>query len=271
MEPTPTVIGMLGAVLTASLAGSGHCAGMCGAIMAFAVGAGEDGVRTRARAHVAYHAGRLVTYTLLGAAAGALGAVVDLGGSAAGVQRVAAAVAGALMITAGVSMLIKRGASARLHIPVPARWQRLIERGHRLAFTLPPTQRALVIGLLTPMLPCAWLYMFALVAAGSGSPILGAAVMAVFALGTMPVLALLGAGLQTMLAPLRKRMPAITALLIIITGLVSLAGRVNLPVFVTPAMAGNAPADAVEALDRVRSTNPHELPCCNPQTEVAGG
>lgn len=271
MEPTPTVLGMLGAVLTASLAGSGHCAGMCGAIMAFAVGAGEEGVKGRVRAHIAYHAGRLVMYTLLGFAAGALGAAVNLGGEAAGVQRIAAVVAGVLMVGAGVSLLLKQRVGKRMNIPVPKRWQRIIEKGHRLAFALPPTQRALVIGMLTPMLPCAWLYMFALVAAGTGSPVLGGAVMAVFAFGTMPVLALLGAGLQTLLGPLRKRLPAITALLVIVTGLMTLAGRTSLPQFVTPAMAASGPEGVGEALERVRQTNPHELPCCNPEPELVDG
>ncbi len=256
---------MLGAVLTASLAGSGHCAGMCGAIMAFAVGVGEQGVRGRVRAHLAYHSGRLVMYSVVGVAAGGFGAAANLGGSAIGVQRIAALVAGTLMVGAGVSLIARRHVGRMFNIPIPSRWQRFIERLHRLAFALPPAKRALVIGALTPMLPCAWLYLFALVAAGTGSPVYGGAVMFVFALGTMPVLALLGAGLQTMLGPLRARLPVVTALLVIASGVMTLAGRVSLPLFVTPAMATQGPEGAGSALERVRQIDPHELPCCNPQ------
>jgi len=265
------VIGMLGAVLMASLAGSGHCAGMCGAIMAFAVGAGEDGVRGRVRAHASYHGGRLVMYSVVGAAAGGLGAAVNLGGDAMGVQRVAAVVAGVLMVGAGISLIARRRVGRMFNLPIPARWQRVIERAHRLAFSLPPARRALVIGALTPMLPCAWLYLFALVAAGTGSPVIGGAVMFVFALGTMPVLALLGAGLQTLLGPLRKRLPVVTALLVIASGLLTLFGRVSVPSFISPAMAASAPESASEALERVRQVDPHELPCCNPDGEGAEG
>ncbi len=121
------------------------------------------------------------------------------------------------------------------------------------------------------MLPCAWLYLFALVAAGTGSPVLGGAVMFVFALGTMPVLALLGAGVQTLLGPLRKRLPLVTAMLVIGSGLMTLFGRVSLPSFVTPAMAASAPESAAEALERARQVDPHALPCCNPESGGVGG
>ena len=270
MEPTTTTLSVLGGVLVASLLGSGHCAGMCGAIMAFAVGAGESGVQRRWRAHAAYHSGRLVMYTLVGVGAGGVGAVVDLGGGAVGLQRSAAIIAGSLMVGAGVSMLLARRGRG-LSLPVPRRWQALLERAHRAAFSMPPSRRALIIGLLTPMLPCAWLYLFALVAAGTGSPFLGGAVMGVFAIGTMPILALLGAGVQTLLGPLRSRLPALTALIVIASGLFTLAGRASIPSFVTPAMAASAPGGVDEALRRVRQTRPHELPCCNPTAREIDG
>ncbi|MFI4896579.1 MAG: sulfite exporter TauE/SafE family protein [Phycisphaerales bacterium JB059] len=270
MEPTPTMLGVLGGVLAASLLGSGHCAGMCGAIMAFAVGAGESDVRSRWKAHLAYHLGRLVMYTMVGVAAGALGAAVNVGGDAVGLQRIAALVAGSLMVVAGCSLLVRRTGRG-FHLPTPKRWQRALERAHRFAFSMPPARRALLIGLLTPMLPCAWLYLFALVAAGTGTPVMGGLVMGVFAVGTMPILALLGAGVQTLLIPLRARLPSLTALLVIASGLFTLLGRATLPSFVTTDMAAAAPASVGESLQRVRQISPHDLPCCNPQGAEIGG
>ncbi|RMF85708.1 MAG: sulfite exporter TauE/SafE family protein, partial [Planctomycetota bacterium] len=92
---------LIAAVFVASLLGSLHCAGMCGPFVAFAVGA-DAGRTGGAWRHVAYHGGRLVTYSLLGVAAGALGAALDLGGAWVGVQRTAAIVAGAIMVLFGV-------------------------------------------------------------------------------------------------------------------------------------------------------------------------
>ena len=85
---------LLGTVFMASLAGSLHCAGMCGGFVAFYSGT-EPGRRGRRYlAHLTYNGGRLTSYLILGALAGLLGAAVDLAGSMAGVQRFAAIAAG---------------------------------------------------------------------------------------------------------------------------------------------------------------------------------
>jgi len=68
MMPEATLL----AVFLAGLLGGGHCAGMCGGIVsALSVGAGS-----RLPLHVAYNAGRIASYTLAGAVAGALGGMV---------------------------------------------------------------------------------------------------------------------------------------------------------------------------------------------------
>ena len=75
----------------------------------------EAGISTsRTALQAAYHGGRAATYVGLGAAAGAFGSLVDLGGKLVGVQRVAAVVAGALMVGFGAVALL-RVAGARLN------------------------------------------------------------------------------------------------------------------------------------------------------------
>ena len=91
------------AVLVASVFGSLHCAGMCGPLVAFAVG--DPQTRSgmgRALLHVAYHGGRCVSYVVVGLLCGTAGAVLDLGGSLIGVYRGAAILAGGLMIGTGI-------------------------------------------------------------------------------------------------------------------------------------------------------------------------
>jgi sulfite exporter TauE/SafE len=60
-------------VLAASLVGSVHCAAMCGAFVCVYARAGARFPDKGAGAHVAYNAGRLVSYLTLGLAAGAIG------------------------------------------------------------------------------------------------------------------------------------------------------------------------------------------------------
>ena len=103
-------------ILLASLAGSVHCAGMCGPFVCLYAGLG-NGTSNR-WLHVAYNGGRLLSYVALGAAAGALGAGADRVGVLVGVSRAAALLAGMLMILWGTSTIL----SAR-GIVLP--WQRL--------------------------------------------------------------------------------------------------------------------------------------------------
>src|SRR5436305_116750 len=96
------------AIFTASVLGSFHCVGMCGAFLAVATGDLGDPTR-RPLLQTAYHTGRLISYISLGAAAGSAGRMIDLAGGLAGIRPLAAALAGAAMILFGVRALIRTG------------------------------------------------------------------------------------------------------------------------------------------------------------------
>lgn len=255
----------LAAVLAASLLGSLHCAGMCGALVAFAVGdPAVTSRRGRASLHAAYHGGRLASYAVLGASCGLVGAAVDLGGSMVGLNRLAAVVAGAMMVAVGgVALAHYRG--FRLKWPAAAgKFGRLIVLAQRTALGLRPFPRALVIGLLTALLPCGWLYAFAIVAAGTGSAPWGGAVMAAFWVGTVPVLAFVGLGAQTLSATLGRRVPLVTAIVLVVLGLVTILGRSTLDVRAMELPAAAANDDPAHQVETIRHTPP---PCCRQQEE----
>jgi uncharacterized protein len=244
-------------VLLVSLFGSVHCAGMCGPLVAFAVGATEkQPIASRVRLHVAYHGGRLVTYGMIGAVCGVLGAALDLGGSLIGLNRLAAVLAGAMMVGVGLLTIAKYSGMKMPRFALPASSQKGIALGQKAAMGFRPSKRALVIGLLTGFLPCGWLYAFAIVAAGTGNILMGAAVMVAFWLGTVPILASLGIGVQALTGTLGRRLPMATALVIVGLGLYTIAAR--------PAISIDAVRPAVNA----GATNPAEtiqqekLPCC---------
>ena len=220
------MIALLASLFVAALIGSPHCAGMCGGFVAFY--AGQEGGRERL-AHAAYNGGRLVSYALLGAVAGLLGASVEQLGATVGVSRAAATVAGALMVLWGAAT-IATGLGARLpRLPVPRNAGRGFAAALRGLRAQPPPARALVIGLLSTLLPCGFLYVFVAAAAATASPLRGALVMAVFWAGTVPIMAGLGLAAQSLLGPLRRRLPVVTAAGLVVLGLLTMAGRLGLP------------------------------------------
>lgn len=78
--------------LVLGLGGSLHCGGMCGPLM-MAIFSGADSVSCL-RSRVAYHAGRLLTYALIGLVFGLLGR----GFHVAGWQRAVSLFAGVLLL-----------------------------------------------------------------------------------------------------------------------------------------------------------------------------
>ena len=220
-------------VVAASLFGSLHCAGMCGGFVAM-VG---DGVPRSGRlaTQLTYNLGRLISYACLGAAAGSLGHAVDLAGKAAGLGRVAAIASGGLMITWGiVALLATQGVSlwrGRFHLPAR------LTRGLASLRDRPPLGRALAMGLATTLLPCGWLYAFAVSAAGTASPVSGALLMGAFWAGNLPTLLGLGVALSAALARVRRHIPVLSAAVIFCIGLFTLSMRANLPAFAGSAIA----------------------------------
>lgn len=216
-------------VLGASLLGSLHCAGMCGVFVSLACGVGGRQASKNAPLQLGYHGGRLVGYALLGAIAGSVGGIVDLGLSAAGFGRVAALLAaGTMLVIAVVTLLSSFGIATKTHVKPPAFMTKLFRGGADIAQKLTPLRRATLIGSLTVLLPCGWLYAFAVLAAATASPLEGALVMASFWAGTVPVLAALGVGVHAIRARLGPALQPIAGVLFLVLGSVALIGVIRM-------------------------------------------
>ena len=251
---------LLVTILIASFIGSLHCLGMCGPLVAFAVG-DPTGERRASRAwlHAAYHGGRLLTYALVGAVCGVLGAAVDHGGARLGCHRAAALLAGTMMIAVGLAAGLRAVGLRLPQAPSPGLIHRLVLAGQRAAFALTPLPRAFSTGLLTAFLPCGWLYLFALKAAGTGSPLRGALFMTAFWLGSVPALVLVGAGVQTLARLFGRRLPLVTALVIVLLGVFTLAFWMHTPVLAFEPAKDRADAASVQQIEELGKTVP---PCC---------
>lgn len=216
---------MIGAVLLASLLGSLHCAGMCGAFIAMAVGVGHDQPVSKVRLQAAYHLGRFGVYSLIGAGFGLAGSAVDLGGKAVGLHRAAVLLAASTMIVVGLVSLLRIAGVRVPRAASPGFMQRAFIRAHGLASKLTPVKRSFMIGLMTGLLPCGWLYAFAIVAAGTAHPLAGAITMAVFWIGTLPVMVAVGTGVQALSGSLGRYVPGAMALAIVTMGVLTAIGR----------------------------------------------
>ncbi|MBK7406317.1 MAG: sulfite exporter TauE/SafE family protein [Phycisphaerales bacterium] len=261
---------LIATVFAASLLGSAHCAGMCGAFVAFAVGIDDpQAARKRARLHAAYNLGRLLTYTVLGAVAGALGGALDLAGSMAGLSRVAAALAGAMLIVFGATHLLRAMGLRIAQFRPPRFMQQALRAANRAAMTLPPVRRAVVIGLMTTLLPCGWLYAFVAAAAGTGSAPLGALTMGAFWLGTLPMMVAVGVGVRALAGPLASRLPFLMPLLVMAAGLFTIFSRVSVSVDALRSAAAKVETTSLESLSSsVKGLDAESMPCCSGEPPV---
>ncbi|MFK8014462.1 MAG: sulfite exporter TauE/SafE family protein [Gammaproteobacteria bacterium] len=172
------------AALLAGFMASGHCLGMCGPMTALAAAPGKNATGRRA---LAYNAGRLASYSFIGAAFGYLGFAL---GDAAGIARwsvVLRVALGAVMLLIGLQLLRRRGGASAFERFGTRIWARLAP----LTRHLNPAGRSVdlfAMGLLWGWLPCGMVYSMLAVAAVSGSASSGAGVMLAFGLGTLPAL-----------------------------------------------------------------------------------
>ncbi len=167
-----------------------HCSQMCGPIvLAYSLPLRSRGQGAMA-SHLAYNAGRVTTYALLGAIAGAAGAGISTLGRMAGIERGAAIVAGAAMILAGALMIWKLPSRALVRISASGESRIPRVAAGLLQSTRPANKLAL--GLLLGFLPCGLVYAALLKAAESGSAAGGAVSMLFFGVGTSGALLAIG-------------------------------------------------------------------------------
>jgi sulfite exporter TauE/SafE len=203
------------AIAVSSLAGSLHCVAMCGPLV------GLSGGARSLRLALIHALGRLTTYAALGALAGGVGRAVDVAGRLAAAQHAASVLAGGVIVLWGVRSIAVSLGWLRGWSSDAVLWRRGLSqlRGRRAV------SRAWLVGVLTGLLPCGWLWAFVVSAAGTASPWAGAAVMAVFWLGTVPAMTGVLAFGGPVIDRIRRRLPVISACVLIALGLATLAVR----------------------------------------------
>ncbi|MEO0857654.1 MAG: sulfite exporter TauE/SafE family protein [Bacteroidota bacterium] len=207
--------------------GSVHCVGMCGPLALALPGATAARVRFLA-GRVLYNLGRATTYAALGAALGALGAVVAF----AGWQRWLAFGLGVTLVLLAFVPVLRRalggveGYTARWLGPLLAQVGPLYQRGGLASLY--------AVGLLNGLLPCGFVYAALATAIASGTVAGGAGFMAAFGLGTLPAMLALSVAGRRMSTRWRTRLARWAPLGLAIVGVLLILRGLSLGLFLSP-------------------------------------
>ncbi len=207
-----------GVLFVVGLLTSLHCVAMCGGInlsqcVSRRFPKQEGSKYSGFRPSLLYNAGRVVSYTIIGGIAGALGSVVGFSGAAKGTIAV---IAGILMMLIGLNML---DVFPQLRKWTPRLPKKFSDKIHAETSGRGP----LYVGLLNGLMPCAPLQAMQLYALGSGTALAGAASMLVFSLGTVPLMFGLGAFSSFLSSRSTRRMRTAGAVLVVALGIVMLS------------------------------------------------
>ena len=212
------------------LIGSLHCAVMCGPLI-LAVSSSR-GVESFTSSRWSYHGGRIAVYCAIGFLFGAVGKTFAL----AGLQRWMSIMAG-IAVLAGLvlsSGTFLRNPVAKVVMALKSYFSRLLMR--RSVFS------RFTLGAINGLLPCGLVYIAAAGAAATANPLTGALHMALFGVGTLPMLlglGALGARVRSFNGVARRLIPAsvaVVGLLLVLRGM-----ALGIP-YVSPALKENVEA-----------------------------
>ena len=201
----------------AFLGSFGHCIGMCGGIVVAysTIKINPKSAKvSQGIAHLLYSFGRVLTYTVLGAMFGALGGVVTYSNNANGALLI---FAGVVMVLAGLSLMGKIKFLTLIEHSFSS--SSLYKNAFKSVLNSKSNLSFFVLGMLNGLLPCGFVYFFAITAASTADPFYGALVMAIFGLSTIP--AMFGLGFLTSLTSatsFRNMMMSLSSIAVILYG-----------------------------------------------------
>ena len=175
------------AIISFALLGSiGHCIGMCGGFIVTYTTAKikpEQSKLSQGTCHFLYNIGRIFAYTLLGALFGYFGSLWDVTPLS---RAILFFIAGMLMIVMGLSFAGRLKFLSSIEYPITKhRWFKKLFTS-QLGATTPKS--FFILGFLNGLLPCGLVYTMLVTATTTESILLGAFVMFIFGLFTIPAL-----------------------------------------------------------------------------------
>lgn len=171
----------------------------------------SESAHERLRPHILFNLGRLIGFAGFGALVGYLGSLLVL---SPWLNALFVLVVAVLMLGIGANLLglVPKG----VFQIAPPKW--LTHQIHNLQDSKHPTV-PFALGALTFFLPCGFTQSVQLYALSTGDATTAAVIMAIFALGTMPVLLGLGAATSVAHGKTLKRVTQIAGILVLVIGL----------------------------------------------------
>ncbi len=227
-------------IFALGLVSSLHCVSMCGPIvLSYSLPLGSKRFSSQAAAHISYNIGRIITYALLGAIAGLFGSSVSFVGEIAGIENVAAIVAGILMMIAGV-LLLDLLPSKHLQKFNPLLYTGRLLRPLAGRFSSTSIGSKFSLGLMLGFLPCGLIYAALLKAMATGTVFAGVMTMTAFGLGTAGSLLAIGIFSSAFSMKLSRWGTRLAAVSVLLLGIVMVSRGV-----IPMAAARQQPAGAV--------------------------
>lgn len=197
----------------AGVLGSGHCLGMCGALVSgyFMNSGGHKSILP----YFAYQLTRITIYVLIGFLAASLGVVLVSGGMIGKFQSILQMVIGSIVIilALGILGLIPWQGSVKL-LPM-----NLLRKGYAQARTKGPIVGAMIAGFLNGLMPCPLTFAMYVEATSATSVVEGGALMLAFGAGTLPTMLFISFAFAKMGAAVRGVMLKSAAVIMIFMGL----------------------------------------------------
>jgi sulfite exporter TauE/SafE len=199
-----------GLAFAAGILGSGHCLGMCGGLVTGCFMRLGSAAR-RPATHLAYHAGRLAIYAVVGVIAAGLGQVLPQSGRFGLAQGLLQIAAGLVVILLGLDVLGKLPFAIGVGF-APVAWSR---RLFAAALRRGPVTGALLAGIANGLMPCSLTMAMAFRAVAAVDAAHGALLLLSFGVGTLPAMVAVGALAARLSVIARSRLMAAGALLVI--------------------------------------------------------
>jgi copper ion binding protein len=203
-----------GLIFVIGVLASFHCVGMCGGLVVTytATCSANDQHGRSFLPHLQYNLGRLISYTAIGSILGGFGSFFGVSITFTGALTL---IVGVLMILMGLSFLTEWKWLRGFEVGPLSRVARFLYGQQGRSGSRAP----LLIGLLNGFMPCGPLQAMQLYALASGSVSRGALAMAVYALGTVPLMFGFGSALSLLSRERVNSIMRVSGAVVIVLGL----------------------------------------------------
>lgn len=209
-------------IFVAGFLGSSHCVGMCGPF-ALLLGTSQQTWSSGLFRQMIYSAGRVFTYSVMGAVAGFCGLrMADSVPAMIHVPALMSIIAGCFLVYQGLATAGFKWGRVR------ANQTPCLAGGFLSHFLKSPAKTDVFLaGLATGFMPCGLVYGFVGIAASTRSISMGTLTMAAFGLGTIPIMVAMGSGGKLLSLAARNQLLRIAAWCIVLAGLISIVRGVS--------------------------------------------